>query len=181
MHETGNKKKASRPFMSDSLWGWTTGQLSADELFNLKVFVILSGCISPAGLLSSQGFWLKCWVREVKGERTSATSASLATEAHVNKNIAQGTQPDSASRDFCHVLMWITAAPDIWQRSRESSPAPPRWAGEGWGEGWGGARTEMRMNKSVMLDLDEFQKSTPYALVSEWIIQRYAGSRLICH
>lgn len=32
----------------------------------------------------------------------------------------------------------------------------------------------------MMLDLDVFQKSTPYALVTEWIIPRYAGSRLIC-
>jgi len=32
---------------------------------------------------------------------------------------------------------------------------------------------------SGMLDLDAFQKSTPYALVTEWLIPRYAGSRLI--
>lgn len=43
---------------------------------------------------------------------------------------------------------------------------------------WGGECVCIHV--TVMLDLDTFQKSTPYALFTEWIILRYTGSRLIC-
>lgn len=38
----------------------------------------------------------------------------------------------------------------------------------------------VQMHAAMMVDLDAFQKSTPYVLVTEWIIPRYTGSRLIC-
>lgn len=167
--------------MFDSLWGWASGQLSADGCFHLKGFFTLSGCIyvcrpspvagPPTEMLSegSQRRFHLCCFRVTGHRSTSKQKRRTRNASH------------SASQDLCHVLSRITAAPDIWRRHRRSPRVLSRSASaveRGWG---GGCRTEMRMNKSVMLDLDEFQESTPYALVTEWIIQRYAGSRLICH
>lgn len=139
---------------------------------------------------------LQLCMREVKGVYTfcrfhvggEETWSRLRRETQVNKNASGGQMSarkasDSALEESCDVQRRITAAADIWRR-RHWFPRVPallqiRRQIQMGGEGWGGDEC-VWIHVAVMLDLDAFQKSTPYALVTEWIIPRCAGSRLIC-
>lgn len=89
---------------------------------------------------------------------------------------------DSASQGSCDVVGKDHSGP--WHLKTPSpspespSPAPDQEAVCVCGGKVG--RGRIWIHVALMLDLDTFQKSSPYALVTEWIIQRYAGSRLIC-
>lgn len=94
------KRKAGRSFMFDSLRGWTSGQLSTDELFHLQLFITLSGCISsliagtPTETLSegSQRRFHPCCFRATGHRSTSKQKRGTRNASH------------SASEECCHEM-----------------------------------------------------------------------------
>lgn len=111
-------------------------------------------------------------------------SKRLQRETQVNKNASGGQMSCKKDIWFCLAgVLWCSEQDHSspWHLKTASSiPQSPRAAADREADPDGGNNECVWIHVAVLLDLDAFQGSTPYALVTEWIIPRYAGSRLIC-
>lgn len=165
----GTKRKTSRPLTFDPLWGWISGQLTGHELFNVKVFTARSSGISVVPCLSL-----------IAGTPTALLNKGRGGQRGVHLCRWSRSKQKSCIR-LC--LTGLLSCSEVSHSCPHhlATPLPvPESLHPLHLRGRRGKR-RVWVNVRVMVDLDGFQKSTPYALVTEWIIQRYAGSRLICH
>lgn len=101
------------------------------------------------------------WTVEWGGQRSARLR--LAADGRGSKEKRRTREAsDSASQDFCQRFEVDHSCPRHLT-TPTGGPRPLRLGG----------RRGKEECMLLTLDLDAFQKSTPYALVTEWIIQRY--------
>lgn len=163
-----NEKPAGHSRLIHSEVESLVSSLAMSSLMSKSSPLVLVASLWCRACLSSQGHPLHCWTRGGGGQRgVHLCRWSRSKQKSCIRLCLTGLLSCSEVSHSCpHHLATPLPVPE--------SLHPLHLRGRR-------GKRRVWVNVRVMVDLDGFQKSTPYALVTEWIIQRYAGSRLICH